>query len=179
MGTGRHSVLIVDDERMNIIKLTGILGKDYAIYAAKNGADALEIAETRAPDVILLDVIMPDIDGYQVLTLLKGKAATKDIPVIFVTAVDDPESEEMGLSLGASDYITKPFRPMSVLFRVRNQIAAVRQARLSMERESQERGARARERFITQVSYELRNPLNAIIGTIAIGLGSDDVERKN
>jgi diguanylate cyclase (GGDEF)-like protein/PAS domain S-box-containing protein len=125
----KYSVLIVDDEKANIITLTHILSPQYTIYAAKNGADAIELAREHTPDVILLDILMPDTDGYEVLSLLKNADRTRDIPVVFVTGLSNTEDEEKGLGLGASDYITKPFRPAIVKLRVRNQISAVRHIR--------------------------------------------------
>ena len=114
----KNSVLIVDDEYMNIIALTDILSSDYTIYAVKDGSDAVEYAEEYVPDVILLDILMPEFDGYQVLAALKGSEKTQNIPVIFVTGLNDPSDEEKGLSLGAGDYITKPFRPAIVKLRI-------------------------------------------------------------
>jgi diguanylate cyclase (GGDEF)-like protein len=120
--TEKNSVLIVDDEKANIIALTMILGADYTVYAAKNGEDALAIAKEHLPDVILLDILMPDMDGYEVLTALKADENTCEIPAIFVTGLTDSEEEERGLSIGAADYISKPFRPAIIKLRVKNQI---------------------------------------------------------
>jgi diguanylate cyclase (GGDEF)-like protein len=118
----KNSVLIVDDEKANIIALTMILSPEYTVYAAKNGEDALAIAKEHQPDVILLDILMPDMDGYEVLTALKKDENTCEIPVIFVTGLTDSEDEERGLTIGAADYISKPFRPAIIKLRVRNQI---------------------------------------------------------
>ena len=97
----------------------------YRIRLADSGAEALRIVGSRPqPDLILLDVMMPGMDGYEVLARLKAEAATRDIPVIFVTAMDAQEEEERGLELGAADYITNPLRPRIVLARVRAQLVA-------------------------------------------------------
>ena len=131
MGTAvKNSLLIVDDEKSNIMMLTRILSPEYTVYAAKNGYDAVEAANEHMPDVILLDILMPEMDGYAVLAALKGSDKTKHIPVIFITGLDNPDEEEKGLSLGAADYIIKPFRPATVQLRVRNQIQILNFVRL-------------------------------------------------
>lgn len=118
----KNSVLIVDDDVENIKLLSNILKPDYTILAARNGLDAVEAAEKHLPDVILLDIIMPVMDGYTAIAALKASEKTKDVPVIFITGLISPEEEEKGLILGAADYITKPFSPAVVSLRVRNQI---------------------------------------------------------
>jgi len=118
----KNSVLVIDDEAANIIALTNILSPEYDIYAAKNGPDAIMLAKEHLPDVILLDVLMPDMDGYEVISRLKGSEDTRAIPVIFITGLGSAEAEEKGLALGASDYIAKPFHSSVVKLRVQNQI---------------------------------------------------------
>jgi len=119
----RSTVLIVDDTPENLTILGETLRPHYRVRAAISGERALHAVTIGAlPDVILLDVMMPDMDGYQVLQALQADAATRDIPVIFVTAMDSVEGETHGLALGAVDYITKPFNPDIVLARVRTHI---------------------------------------------------------
>jgi len=118
----KGSVLIVDDERANIATLTNILSPEYTIYAAKNGQDAIETAKKYLPDVILLDIIMPEMDGYEVFSRLKSIEETRSAPIIFITGLAKDEEEEKGMALGASDYITKPFTPGIVKLRVQNQM---------------------------------------------------------
>jgi diguanylate cyclase (GGDEF)-like protein len=125
--TGKNSVLIVDDEKSNVSALKSILSPEYVVYAALSGADAIEIADKYEPDVILLDILMPDMDGYTVIDKLKSYKKTKNIPVIFITALDG--AEETGLSLGAADYIQKPFSFDNVKLRVMNQMKIVNQIR--------------------------------------------------
>jgi CheY-like chemotaxis protein len=105
----KNSVLIVDDERVNIITLTRMLGGKYTVYAATDGLDAMETAIEFNPDIILLDIIMPDMDGYEVLSRLKNEEKTKDIPVVFITGLGSTHDEEKGISMGAASYIKKPF----------------------------------------------------------------------
>ena len=106
----KQQILVVDDSPANIRLLAAALKNKYDVTAATNGPAALEIARSAdAPDLILLDIMMPGIDGYQVCRELKSEVTTKDIPVIFVTSKSDQSDETTGLELGAVDYITKPF----------------------------------------------------------------------
>ena len=118
------NILIVDDESMNIKALAHILDSEYNVYTDKNGYDAVETAEKLLPNIILLDIIMPDIDGYEVIKKLKESEKTKDIPVIFISGLKEPEAKEKGLALGAVDYVTKPFTSKDVLDKVREHIKA-------------------------------------------------------
>ena len=116
-------ILLVDDNTTNLQLLRDALdGYGYKLLAAKNGKTALAIAQKANPDLILLDIMMPEMDGYEVCKKLKADEATEHIPVIFVTALTDAEDEATGLSLGAVDYITKPFNPELVRARVRNHL---------------------------------------------------------
>lgn len=121
--TERATVLLVDDVPANLSLLSGILRDDYRIQLATSGAKALELVEAGAPDLILLDVMMPDMDGHEVCKRLKSCPNTRDIPVLFVTAQNQVEDEELGLTLGAMDYIHKPISPPILKARVRNHIA--------------------------------------------------------
>ncbi len=118
----RQTVLIIDDMVANIEILNGILNSDFEILFATSGSDGLEVARAQNPDIILLDVVMPEMDGYQVCALLKSEERTQDIPVIFVTAMDQESDESKGLSIGGVDYITKPVRPSIVRARIKNQL---------------------------------------------------------
>jgi diguanylate cyclase (GGDEF)-like protein len=115
----RPTILIVDDMVTNIEILDGVLNSEYEILFATSGSDALEIAAQQVPDLVLLDVMMPGMDGYQVCRELKRGERTKDLPVIFVTANNQEEDESRGFEAGVVDYITKPVRPSIVLARVR------------------------------------------------------------
>jgi len=125
----KYSILIIDDEKSNIITLSDILKTDYKVCAVIDSKEALETTEEDIPDLILLDIIMPDMDGYAVITALKKSEKTKDIPVIFISGLDKIEAEEAGLALGAVDYIPKPFNAAIVKLRVRNQIRLIEQVR--------------------------------------------------
>ncbi len=129
MSEEKNTLLIVDDEHVNIKILNNILGKDYTIHVAGDGISALEKAIEFLPDLILLDIIMPGIDGYEVLAKLKNCEETKDIPVIYISGLNHIEEEEKGLSLGAVDYIIKPFSAAIIKLRVGHQIQIINQMR--------------------------------------------------
>jgi serine phosphatase RsbU (regulator of sigma subunit) len=118
----RQKILIVDDTPANIQILNEVLHNDYVIFFATSGADALRIVQRETPDLILLDIMMPEMDGYEVCTRIKADARTHQIPVIFITAMCDAEDEARGLECGAIDYITKPISPPIVTARVRNHL---------------------------------------------------------
>ena len=130
-------VLVVDDAPANIQVLASCLKDDYQVKVATNGARCLELAGiSPEPDLILLDILMPDMDGYEICQQLKQNESTRHIPVIFVTAKDNDDEEEKGFSLGAVDYITKPIRPAVVVARVKTHVMLKRQhdllARMAM-----------------------------------------------
>lgn len=102
-------ILVVDDEASNIHILNQILKESYTVYAARTGKAALKIAGEKRPGLILLDVIMPDINGLEVLSKLKSSDATRSIPVIIISGLNSAEDEQAGFQLGAAGYITKPF----------------------------------------------------------------------
>ncbi|WP_432738301.1 GGDEF domain-containing response regulator [Maridesulfovibrio sp. FT414] len=127
----RPKILIVDDERLNLNVLSDLLRQDYKVILAKNGNQALERVNTETPpDLILLDVVMPEMDGYEVLRRLKDNDRTKDIPVIIITALDSMQDEAKGLERGAVDYIRKPFHPPIVKARLKNHLTISRQRKL-------------------------------------------------
>ncbi|MBF0118920.1 MAG: diguanylate cyclase [Desulfobacterales bacterium] len=116
------TVLIVDDQPLNIELLFDAIGDKYNILFATSGFEALEIALKERPDLILLDIMMPDLNGYEVCTMLKADTRTKNIPIIFITAMTKEEDERKGLEIGAIDYITKPISPPIVQIRVKNHL---------------------------------------------------------
>lgn len=187
----RPRVLLVDDEEFNIDLLVDTLGCDYEIFFALEGVTALEIAAIKMPDLILMDVMMPGIDGYEVFRRLKADARTSEIPVIFFTCLDDVAAETRGLGLGAVDYITKPINPALVRARVSNQIKLKRaqdelirlavaehlaQVADKLKRSAETDRIRRQElqqkdEFLSHVSHELRSPLTAIKQFTGILLG--------
>ena len=122
-------ILVVDDNKTNLDVLTHILKDSYDVYTAKSGEAALKRTAAVTPDLILLDVIMPDMNGYEVLKILRADEQTADIPVIFITGLSNAEDENRGIRLGAADYISKPFNNEIVKARVRSQLKIVELSR--------------------------------------------------
>ena len=171
-GSKKNTVLIVDDENSNLLILTSILSSDYTIYTTKKGSSALGLADKYLPDIILLDILMPDMNGFDVLKALKATPKTQNIPVIIITGLDSVEDEEKGLDLGGADFIHKPFSTKIIMSRVRNQIQIVNQIReleeLQKELESAVYAAQTASRyktvFLARMSHEIRSPLNVVLG---------------
>ncbi len=133
----RPAILVVDDEPTNLQVLRVVLQDHYRLFFAKNGERALALAEQERPDLILLDIMMPEISGYAVCEALKSKPSTRDIPVIFVTALSETHDEAKGFAVGCVDYLTKPINAAITKARVRThlslvQVDALRQTRLEL-----------------------------------------------
>lgn len=124
----RPRLLVVDDQPINIQVLFQIFGEDHEVFMATDGRQALEACESTDIDLILLDVVMPEMDGIEVCQRLKANERTRNIPVMFVTAQDSPDEETRGLDVGAVDFISKPVNPAVVRARVRNQLLLKAQA---------------------------------------------------
>ncbi len=163
--TKKYTILAVDDTPENIDVLDGILHDDYKIKIALNGQKALKIAQSdNPPDLILLDVMMPDIDGYEVCRVLKADKETSEIPIIFITALNKVEDEIKGFELGAVDYIAKPFSPPTVLARVKAHLE-LRLARENLKKQNEiiKENARLREDVESITRHDLKSSLNAVI----------------
>ena len=177
----KNSVLIVDDENTNLFTLESILSLDYSIYSAMNGPKALEIAFNYIPDIILLDIVMPEMDGFEVLVKLKSSEKTKNIPVIIITGLEGVENEEKGLALKAADFIYKPFSPLVVKARVEHQIQFVNQIR-ALEKFAEYQisiaAADEKSKFFARMSHEMRTPLNAVIGLADLTLESNSLSNE-
>jgi len=180
-----NSVLIVDNDVAVIRVLMGILNQDYIVYAERDSRNCIDVVKRLRPDLILLDILMPEIDGYEVLETLKEDNDSKDIPVIFVTGLTESENEVKGLALGAADYINKPFNAPVVKMRVKSQMKIVNQMRKiqslkeaeEIERQRKleilEESNKAKSRFLARMSHEIRTPMNAIISMAELALRSD------
>ncbi len=116
-------VLVVDDDKTNIDILIAVLDSEYKVSVAMDGESALEIVNTNQPDLILLDIMIPDIDGYEVCRRLKSQPETSEIPIVFVTAMCEIENKARGFELGAADYIIKPFEAKEVNARVKTHLS--------------------------------------------------------
>jgi signal transduction histidine kinase len=179
-----NTILIVEDVPANIDILLGVLEDEYSVSVALDGRNALMSVETVNPDLILLDIMMPGMDGYQVCAKLKEDPATREIPVIFLTAMNEDADEEKGLRLGAVDYITKPFNPGIVKARVRTHLA-LRQARLeALGQRDQIQAAyqklneleTLRDDLVHMVVHDMRSPLTGL-GMFLDLLSPEEVQR--
>ena len=174
-GFKENKILIVDDEKINSAILENILNFEYDTKIVNNGPDALKKADEYQPDIILLDIVMPKMSGLEVLEKLKSDEKTRDIPVILITGISDSNVEEQGLSLGAADYITKPYSPTIVKLRIKNQLRIsvlneeIRKAEIAEER------SKAKSEFMARMSHEIRTPMNSIMGFAELALGSENV----
>lgn len=155
-----NTVLIVDDIPANIKILVGALRENYRLVVATGGFDAIKAAMEKKPDLILLDVMMPGMDGYEVCKRLKSQPETMDIPVIFVTAMDEEKDETRGFLLGAVDYIVKPVNPVIVKARVQTHIALRKaQRELQRHRDELEEIVLERTRELRETQVEITNRL--------------------
>jgi len=125
----KNSLLIVDDDPLNLTLLSEILKPDYTVRAVSSGVACIGAAEKFLPDLILLDVMMPEMDGYQVFKILKNSKITSHIPIIFITGLSNKSNEKECLQLGAADYISKPFDDVIVRLKINQQIRNVNQLR--------------------------------------------------
>ncbi|MCL1882606.1 MAG: response regulator [Defluviitaleaceae bacterium] len=160
----KNSILIVDDDRLNLVELSRILS-EYTIYAVTNGEEALKSANEHLPDLILLDIIMPGINGFDVFKELQVNENTASIPVIFISGMGSSKDESMGLSLGAVDYIRKPYDSTIVKLRVSSHLKIIN---LQREREhaviTAENASKSKTAFLESMSHEICTPMNAIMG---------------
>lgn len=163
---GSGYILIVDDMPANLGILSDILQtQGYQVRMAEDGESALEIVAEALPDLILLDIMMPGITGYEVARRLKANPATSEIPVIFISALDRMQDRVEGFKAGGVDYVAKPFFVQEVLARVKTHVA-LRQARRALQAQLVELQARNEEldTFGHSVAHDLRNPLNLVLG---------------
>jgi len=189
MSKVNKKLIIVDDNAANLSVGRNLLKPYYEVFPAPSAAKLFSLLEKFVPDLILLDVNMPEMNGYEALKILKAEPRYADIPVIFLTAKNDEESELEGFSLGAVDYITKPFSGPLLLKRIESQLlleqqrrdliashAALQDYAENLEQKVREKTA-AKTVFLANMSHELRTPMNSIVGFSELALGDDISER--
>jgi two-component system, sensor histidine kinase and response regulator len=164
------TVLVVDDNEMNVELLSNMLERyNYRVLTALNGRDALEQVQRENPEIVLLDINMPQMSGYEVCRRIKAEPQSVDIPVIFISALDDTENIVQGFDAGGVDYILKPFKFREVLARVETQLTLYRQKRRidelrQRERQQYETMDNLRKQFIGSATHDLKNPLFVVSG---------------
>lgn len=164
------SILAVDDTPANLHLLAKLLSdRGYTVRLAPSGALALRSIDLVLPDLILLDIMMPEMDGYKVCQILKSSERTRHIPVIFISALDEVLDKVQAFSVGAADYVTKPFQEAEVLARVKHHLRLQRLQQQLIERnEALERSNRELEQFAHVVSHDLQQPLLSVTGFIKL-----------
>ncbi len=151
-------VLIIDDSKTAQAVLSGILEPEYLIEVKDDALSGIAAAESDPPDLILLDIHMPDMDGYEACRILKQEESTRDIPIIFITSLDSEDEKVRGFEAGADDYVVKPVYPLELIARARAQIGA-RKARLNAL--AMERMTVFKEMTVT-LCHEINNPLTTV-----------------
>ena len=178
METMRKRIILVDDSISTLDQGRSILKAYYETYPAESAERLFEILENIMPDLILLDIEMPGMDGYETIKKLKADERFFDIPVIFLTAKSDESSESEGFDLGAADYISKPFSMPLLLKRIENQLLIVNRANeLKAALNEAKSASLAKGSFLANMSHEIRTPMNAIIGMTQIAEKTDDAEK--
>lgn len=160
----KYSVLVVDDNPTNLKLVANVLNSHYKLFIADNGEKAIQIALSKSPDLILLDVMMPGLSGYEVCHVLKQNDKTKEIPIIFLTAKTDENDIEMAFDAGGSDYISKPFKTKEVLARIRTQLE-LQGAKRKLEKQNEELKELIanRDKFFSIIANDLRSPFSGFL----------------
>lgn len=159
-----YKILIVDDIQSNIILLQAILRHNgFPTITAMNGNECLQKISTESPDLVLLDVMMPDMSGYDVASQIRSNPATKDIPIIFCTALSDPTNIVEGFEHGANDYVAKPYNSVEIMIRIKHQLAVVASQRLILRKNEELKSViKSRDKLYSIIAHDLRSPLSTM-----------------
>ena len=179
-----YTILVVDDVVSNVLLLKILLTKEnFKVLTANNGYTCIEIAQNNHPDLILLDVMMPDINGFETAEKLKSDPATADIPIIFLTALNAPSDLVKGFQVGANDFLTKPFNKEELVMRVMRQIQLVFAKRIIESQNAElKRTISNRDKMYSVIAHDLRSPmasirmvLNLLVSTISSELIGEEL----
>ena len=176
-----YKLLVVDDVQTNVLLLKALLGREgYTILVASDGFQALELAARERPDLILLDVMMPGMDGFEVSTRLKIDEELKDIAIIFLTALDDTESIVKGFKLGASDFVSKPFRKEELMVRIKHQLSLVAALKIiTAQTEELKKTIAGRDKLYSVIAHDLRSPMASmkmLLNTILMSVDRNRID---
>jgi signal transduction histidine kinase len=198
MSGERKIIIAVDDNLENLNALKNTLKETYKVYPIPSALEMFDLLQHVQPDLILLDIEMPEMNGYEAIKKLKGDDKYHEIPIIFLTSMSDEQSEMEGLKLGAVDYIHKPFVTPLLLQRIKTHLSLMEQQKMILDRNKEieelleiktkevslrevaemeaQNASHAKGEFLSHMSHEIRSPLNAVIGMINIANGSNDIQ---
>jgi len=171
MNEERKKIIVVDDNLEDLTALKYTLKDLYGVYPCQSALKMFELLEHVKPDLILLDVEMPEMNGYEAARKLKEEKQYLEIPVIFLTSMNDPLSEMEGLKQGAVDYISKPFLAPLLLQRIKTQLSLMEHQMEALK------ASKAKSEFLSHMSHEIRSPLNAVIGMITVASETNDIQK--